>query len=331
MSWYLFSSFSDPSGDWLEETLMYDNNTSTRGYCLKTSIPNDSWGEFVYLIRSGLQSKKLRMYIDQFEAGEYQIDIDVLRDGSWANVYQGNVSDYTYTEKTFTAGVVTQVRIRIYRPAAVGWSARLWEIQLECVIPTAPSGCAAQYVATNNAKCTWNDNSDNEDGFRIERNIDDGGWVFWKNVAENIEDSGNYNVGANHKIQFRVQAYNTEGSSAWSTSGACYTIPTIPSGLSLAWEVQDETVRVSYTKNHAYGDIDIYKETDGEGTAHLAYDAVSPYDDATPTGVGHVYAYKIRARSIQHEDSSYTYSAFTAEEEIESTPLGNSVLFGCNF
>lgn len=200
--------------------------------------------------------------------------------------------------------------------------------------PDAPSGCTAHYVATNNTKCTWVDNSGMETNFRIEVDVNDAGFAFWKNVGANIEDSGTYTTGANKKVRFRVLAYNAVGNSGWSTSGYVYTIPTAPTNLAATWLVEYETARLTYTKNQAYGDIDIFSQVDLGGFAHLAYDDVSPYDDTTP-GENYSYEYKIRARSPQNDDSSYTYSAFTAVKALyapitlsESIGLLESVAIG---
>lgn len=188
-------------------------------------------------------------------------------------------------------------------------------------IPSAPSNCVASYVATNNAKCTWNDNSDKETGFRIEKDIDGAGFSFWKNVNPGIEDSGTYTLGANHRIRFRVRAYNGVGSSTYSTSGYTYTIPTAPSGINLSWLAQDETVRVAWTDNSAYEqDFDVEKATDGGGYGHLVYDAASPYDDTAPSGNDHRYIYRVRARCPDGRLSGWN----TASAYIFSTPTAPS-------
>ncbi|GAI86693.1 unnamed protein product, partial [marine sediment metagenome] len=108
-------------------------------------------------------------------------------------------------------------------------------------LPAAPSGCTSHYVATNNAKCTWNDNSNNETGFRIEKAIDGAGFSFWKNVGANVKDSGTYTLGANHRIKFQVRAYNAAGSSGWSISGYTYTTPAAPTGITAHYDATDKS------------------------------------------------------------------------------------------
>ncbi|GAH14910.1 unnamed protein product, partial [marine sediment metagenome] len=118
--------------------------------------------------------------------------------------------------------------------------------------PAAPSGATAHYVATNNAKVTWTDNSNNEDGFCIERMIDGAtSWTFWKNVNPNVTDSGTYTLGANHRIKFRVRAYNVAGVSGWSESGYIYSTPDAPSGATGHVQSGNQT-KVTWTDNSNY-------------------------------------------------------------------------------
>lgn len=183
-------------------------------------------------------------------------------------------------------------------------------VNLGFVSPTAPSNCTSHYIATDNAKCTWTDNSNNETGFRIERAIAGAGWVFWKNVGAGVTDSGTFTLGSNNRIKFRVRAYNGFGDSAYSTSAYIYTTPVAPSGITLSWLVQDETVRITWADNSVYEqDFDIERDTDDVGFAHIVYDVASPYDDEEPSGF-HKYKYRVRARCPGERLSSWNTSDY---------------------
>lgn len=85
--------------------------------------------------------------------------------------------------------------------------------------PVAPSGCAAHYKDPDEVYCTWQDNSDDEIGFRVEYSYNLGGsWNFFENVGANVEQSSDLDVSSYDKIRFRVRAYNDAGSSSWSVS-----------------------------------------------------------------------------------------------------------------
>jgi len=139
----------------------------------------------------------------------------------------------SWSDTSTSANHRYKYRVRAYKGTT--YSQYSSETPFVYTTPSAPSGCTASYVATDNAKCTWTDNSAYEDGFRIEVSINGGSWTFWKNVGANVTDSGNYSVGANKKIAFRVRSYKGSLYSSFSTSGTVYTTPTAPSGVSLSW------------------------------------------------------------------------------------------------
>lgn len=162
--------------------------------------------------------------------------------------------------------------------------------------PAAPSNCTSHYVATDNAKCTWSDNSNNETGFRIEKAIDGAGFSFWKNVGAGVQDSGTYTLGTNHRIAFRVRAYNDAGDSDWSTSGYTYTTPGAPSGCTISLG----TIDIIWTDNSAYEEgfqIDRQLNSGGWSLIHTtAAEAESWADSSQPTGANSKYEYRVRAK-----------------------------------
>ncbi|MBX3475780.1 MAG: polysaccharide-degrading enzyme [Planctomycetes bacterium] len=86
--------------------------------------------------------------------------------------------------------------------------------------PAAPSGASAVANTTLGATVTWNDLSNNESGFRIERQLGAGAFATVGTVAANVttfQDTGLVN---GQQYTYRVCAYNTAGDSAFSTSAA---------------------------------------------------------------------------------------------------------------
>jgi len=68
---------------------------------------------------------------------------------------------------------------------------------------------------------SWTDNSDNEDGFRIERRLSpSGSYAGIATVAANATTYADNTVTAGQDYCYRVQAYNTAGSSGY-TNEAC--------------------------------------------------------------------------------------------------------------
>lgn len=91
-------------------------------------------------------------------------------------------------------------------------------------------------LALNGASITltWKDNSDNEDGFKIERAIDDGAFVVVGTVAADIVTWTDAALVIGSMHNYRVMAFNEFGNSGYTNTASKGTgLPNAPSGLSL--------------------------------------------------------------------------------------------------
>jgi hypothetical protein len=83
----------------------------------------------------------------------------------------------------------------------------------------------------------WSDNSNNEQGFRIQRRVGTGAWAQIAQVGANVTTFSNTGLTANTTYVYRVVAYNASGSSGYSneasatTPGGIGTKPVAPSNL----------------------------------------------------------------------------------------------------
>lgn len=123
--WVKPTGNSDPDGKWSDEAKAYDSNDGTYAqHDLLAKDVNSGW--LILTIASTKCSKvKFRtgMFADSF------IDIDVLKDGEWTNVYYGSYIIDTDIEKSFGEGNVTAVRFRFV--GFLGdWIPRLNEVSL---------------------------------------------------------------------------------------------------------------------------------------------------------------------------------------------------------
>lgn len=98
------------------------------------------------------------------------------------------------------------------------------------IAPTAPSNLAAA-IQGNAVNLTWNDNSDNETGFQVERQVSGGSWTLLTTVSAGVTSFTDGAVAAGTTYDYRVRAINAGGPSGYSNT-ATVTTPTLTVGLS---------------------------------------------------------------------------------------------------
>lgn len=81
-------------------------------------------------------------------------------------------------------------------------------------VPLQPSNLNAQILQSGSVKLTWNDNSNNEDGFKIERKEEGGSYKFI--AAVNLAEFTDTGLADGVKYYYRVKAYNISGDSGYS-------------------------------------------------------------------------------------------------------------------
>ena len=90
--------------------------------------------------------------------------------------------------------------------------------------PSAPSGLTAQAISSSQINIAWTDNSDNEQGFKIERRTGTSGSYLWIDTAEpNVTSYSSMGLLANTAYYYRIRAYNNKGESAWSNEATATT------------------------------------------------------------------------------------------------------------
>jgi hypothetical protein len=103
-------------------------------------------------------------------------------------------------------------------------------------LPSAPSGLTANVISPTAIILSWTDNSNNEDGFKIESSLTSGsGFAQIDTVSSGITSYTNAGLTANIPYYYRVRAYNSAGNSAYTTEASAtiteiISAPAIPSG-----------------------------------------------------------------------------------------------------
>ncbi|MCJ7586737.1 MAG: fibronectin type III domain-containing protein [Candidatus Aminicenantes bacterium] len=86
-------------------------------------------------------------------------------------------------------------------------------------IPKAPSGLSASSTSSSQVQLSWNDNSNNEKGFKIEQKST-GDWSQSSTAPANAEVCYIGGLSSAYTYSFRVRAYNADGNSGYSNEAA---------------------------------------------------------------------------------------------------------------
>jgi phosphodiesterase/alkaline phosphatase D-like protein len=190
--------------------------------------------------------------------------------------------------------------------------------------PAVPTGLAGIAVSCSKIDLTWNDNSDNEDGFKIERKEIAGTYSEIVTVGPNLTTYSDTSVSAEKTYYYRIRSYNSYGYSAYTdeiniTTPACGPVPAAPSNLGISLTAVTEA-KLTWTDNsNNENGFKIERKVDGGTYAEI--DSLSANSvQYTNTGLlpETTYYYRIRAFN------SYGYSGYSNEASI-TTPSATSL------
>lgn len=169
--------------------------------------------------------------------------------------------------------------------------------------PADPSNLTATAAASApEITLSWSDNSNDEDGFNIER-WDGSNYVQIASVGADVTTFTNTGLNYNTSYTYRVAAYNSAGNSGYtntaSATTAQLTAPTAPSNLS-AGTVTASSVAMTWTDNATNEDsYEVKRSADGGVTwsllATLGQDATSYTDNTVAASTS--YKYQVFAKN----------------------------------
>ncbi len=123
-------------------------------------------------------------------------------------------------------------------------------------VPSAPSNLRVSPPTCSKVMLAWNDNSNNESGFKIERKIGTGTFVALTTIGSNITSYEDNGVSPSTIYYYQVRSYNNIGNSAYSTSvrADTPTCPTTTASLTLSSPANNAT-NVSLTPLFNWSDV----------------------------------------------------------------------------
>ena len=100
--------------------------------------------------------------------------------------------------------------------------------------PEPPSNLEAEALSSTEIKLTWQDNSDSEEGFEIERKTEVEEWNLIKTVEADITEYTDSGLSTSTTYYYRIRSYNTKGYSNYFNTASAVTLS--PSSTIKVWQ-----------------------------------------------------------------------------------------------
>ncbi|USZ75744.1 hypothetical protein NGM07_00085 [Halorussus vallis] len=179
--------------------------------------------------------------------------------------------------------------------------------------PAAPSNLAASATA-DDVSLSWDDNSNNEDGFRIERAHDGSGFSEIATVNAGVTTYDDPNVLDGELYTYRVRAYNASGTSSYSNEDSATTSLSAPSGASQTVDTPT-AITLSFTDNtDNETSFRVEKSVDGGAWTHVTdLSANTTSQQFTVSKSADTFQWRIRAET-EHTTSGWATTGTAATD-----------------
>jgi hypothetical protein len=178
------------------------------------------------LTATAVSSSRIDLAWTDNSGNEDGFRIERSTDGTnFAEIATVGANATTYASTGLAASTTYHYRVRAYN--AGGNSAysntASATTQAGATAPNAPSNLTATAVSRSQINLAWTDNSNNEDGFKVERSTNGSSFTQIATVGANVTSYASTGLQKNKTYYYRVRAYNASGDSAYSNTASART------------------------------------------------------------------------------------------------------------
>ncbi|MCC6859160.1 MAG: fibronectin type III domain-containing protein, partial [Bryobacterales bacterium] len=191
-------------------------------------------------------------------------------------------------------------------------------------VPAAPSGLSATAVSSNQVNLAWTDNSNNEDGFRVQRctGASCGSYSIIATLGAGAQSYSDTSVSGGNTYRYQVLAYNGAGNSAPSNTADATTppppaVPAAPGNLK-ASAVSSGQINLSWADNSNNEEGFRIERCQGSGCTNFAQIATvgAGATSYSNTGLSPATFYSYRVRAYNGAGNSGYSNTATARTKL---------------
>ncbi len=244
----------------------------------------------------------------------FKVEIKAGAGGAYTELATNSANDTTYTSTGLEADTEYFYRVRAFNSTGSSPYSNEDSATTLPEPPAAPSNLNATTVSNTQIDLAWNDNSNNEDGFKIERKLSTAAtFSEITTVGANVTSYASTGLLADTSYTYRVRAYNAVGNSAYTGEVSATTLPNPPAAPSslIATTVSNTQIDLAWTDNSGSEiGFRIERKAAGEGSfTEIATTGVGTTNYASTGLSGNTeYFYRVRAYNAGG-NSSYSNEA----------------------
>lgn len=178
------------------------------------------------------------------------------------------------------------------------------EITYSIIAPAAPSNLTATGVSPSQINLSWQDNSNTEEGFKIERSPT--GTSDWSQIATvgiNVTTYQNTSLVCGTRYYYRVRSYNGGGNSSYTSTASAITAPCTPVLNTIANSDSNGSYNVSWGSATGASGYTLQEATNSGFTdATTAYSGSGTSTSLTERAPG-TYYYRVKASNASGDSA----------------------------